>query len=339
MMLPFPKPLFLHPKPRLPYRSGMTIAVGFTTSDAVVLCADSQETVSEYSKSTTQKIRMVTSYGGPSGKPQWRIAIVGSSDAAQYIELFEHEVEKRLAQAGNDFNYVRSVDIIRATLHQIHKQHIWPRRTDKPQLQFLIALQGIEPFHSRELLVGNDSALYPVRLDEHYASIGIGFHMAKAIKDLILPNAGMIYNSPTEVIANYGIYLLWHVKKSIVGCDGNTLVLILQNGNYRWVTQEEIAEIEQAIQMLYPSQRQLLSALFNPSVDMRGVSNLGNSFVGAVTAIKGQLERGKIIRQQIEDAFKHQREAQRAAAAAQEQAPKKVRRTKRSVARKSKRAR
>src|SRR5208282_837741 len=114
---PFPKPLFIVPCPtRLPSRKKMTIAVGFTTGDAVVLCADSQETVSDYSKTTTQKIKTTTFFNN------WRLAIVGSSNASQYIELFEHELLKRLGSAGEDFNYVRTVDIIRATLHQIHKQ-------------------------------------------------------------------------------------------------------------------------------------------------------------------------------------------------------------------------
>jgi len=284
----------------------MTIAIGFTTRDAVVLCADSQETVSDYSKTTTQKIRTVTFFNN------WRMAVVGSSDASQYIDLFEHEVGMRLANAGQDFDYARTVSIIKGTLHQIHKQYIWLRRENRPIIHLLIALQGINPHPSRALLVSYDGALYPVPSHEHFASVGVGTHMAKAIKDRLLPDAGMIYNSPAEVMANYGIYLLWHVKKSIVGCDGNTLALILQDGKFRWLTGEEVGEIEHAIQMLYPNQRQLLSALFNPSVDMQGVANLSNSFVGAMTALKGELIRGYNARKHLQDLFDNRVKAQKA---------------------------
>src|ERR1019366_4053511 len=106
----FPRP-FLQLKPiRAAAGTSMTIGIGFTTGDAVILCADTQETVSDYTKTTTQKIRVTTFFNN------WRLAISGSSDASQYIELFEHEVWNALCNAGTDFNYARSVNIIKATL-------------------------------------------------------------------------------------------------------------------------------------------------------------------------------------------------------------------------------
>ena len=285
----------------------MTIGIGFTTGDAAILCADTQETVSDYTKTTTQKIRVTTFFNN------WRLAICGSADAAQYIELFESEVGSALCNAGKDFNYARSVKIIKATLHKIHKQYIWLRHGSegRPQLQFLIAIQGINPNPSRSLLISRDGALYPVPSHDHYASIGVGYHMAQAIKDRLLPDAGMIYNSPTEVIANYGIYILWHVRKSIVGCDGNTLVLILQNGNYRWMTYEEVSEIENTIQMLYPLQRELLSSLFNPAIDRQGVADVGNRFVDHVAFLKDQLDQKHKMRQHVEELSNRAREKAR----------------------------
>ena len=305
----FPRP-FLQLKPiRAAARKSMTIGIGFTTGDAVILCAETQETVSDYTKTTTQKIRVTTFFNN------WRLAISGSSDASQYIELFEHEVWNALCNAGTDFNYARSVNIIKATLHKIHKQYIWLRHGSegRPSLQFLIAIQGINPNPSRSLLFSQDGALYPVSSHDHYASIGVGYHMAKAIKDRLLPDAGLIYNSPAEVIANFGIYILWHVKKSIVGCDGNTLVLILQNGKFRWMTQEEVLEIENAIQMLYPSQRELLSALFNPAIDRQGIVEVGNSFVDHVMIIKDKLDQTNRMRKHMQELFDRREEARKAA--------------------------
>lgn len=310
----------------------MTIAVGFKTGNAVILCADSQETVSDYSKTTAQKIRTHTFYG------TWRMAIAGSADEAQYIDVFENDVVMKLANAGQDFAYARTVRIIKATLHQIHKQYIWLRHGSRPKLQFLIAIQGIQPHSSCDLLISDGGPLVPVPSHQHYASIGVGSYMANAIKDRLLPDAGMIFNSPAEVIANYGVYILWHVKKSIVGCDGNTLALILRDGKFRWLTYEEVGEIEHAVQMLYPNQRQLLSALFNPSVDMQGVANLSNSFVGAMTALKGELIRGYNFRKHLQDLFENQEEARKAAQATTATATKSAE-PKPSAPRKSKQAR
>jgi hypothetical protein len=296
----------------------MTIGIGFTTGDAAILCADTQETVSDYTKTTTQKIRVTTFFNN------WRLAICGSSDASQYIDLFENEVGSALCNAGRDFNYVRSVKIIRATLHKIHKQYIWLRHGSegRPQLQFLIAIQGINPNPSRSLLFSQDGAVYEVSSHDHYASIGVGYHMARAIKDRLLPDAGLIYNCPAEVIANFGIYILWHVKMSIVGCDGNTLVLILQNGNFRWVTQEEVLEIENAIQMLYPSQRELLSSLFNPAIDKQGVADVGNSFVDHVMFLKDRLDQKHKMRKHLEELSNRAREKARQTAQQNMEQPK-----------------
>jgi 20S proteasome alpha/beta subunit len=64
---PFPKlgPT-LKPKPRRPWRkSKMTIAAGFVCSDGIVLCADTQETITGYTKNSTEKIRTgcINGYG------------------------------------------------------------------------------------------------------------------------------------------------------------------------------------------------------------------------------------------------------------------------------------
>ncbi len=307
--LPFgapPKLLFPPKSAKHPAKNAMTIAIGFTTGNAVILCADSQETISDYTKTTTQKIKTTTFFDN------WRLAIAGSSNTSHYLELFEQEVVKRLGKAGQEFDYPRTVDIIRDTLQQLHKKHIWPRgnNSDKPVLQFLIGIQGIKPTVSQDLLHCVDTAVCHVPAYDHYASIGVGYHMAKAIKDRLLPDAGIIYNSPAEVIAGYGIYMLWHVKQSVVGCDGNTLVLIMQHGKYRWMTQEEVGEIEYVVQRLYPNQRQLLSALFNPSVDMQGVANHTTSFVHAMTALKNELMRGAAKRRELEEWQNTMRNAQ-----------------------------
>jgi hypothetical protein len=296
----------------------MTIGIGFTTGNAVILCADSQETVSDYTKTTTQKIRVTTFFNN------WRLAISGAADASQYIELFENDVVSALGSAGTDFNYMRSVNIIKATLHKIHKQYIWLRRGSegRPSLQFLIAIQGINPNPSRGLLISRDGALYPVPSYDHYASIGVGYHMAQAIKDRLLPDAGLIYNSPAEVIAGFGIYILWHVRKSIVGCDGNTLVLILQNGTFRWMTHEEVLEIENAIQMLYPPQRELLSALFNPALDRQGIADISNSFADHVGFLKDQLYQKQKMREHLQELSNRAREKARQAAEQKEKQPK-----------------
>jgi hypothetical protein len=54
----------------------VTIVVGLMLGDSAIICADSQEVVSDYAKTTTQKIRTLHSPG------QWRIGLSGAGDSS-----------------------------------------------------------------------------------------------------------------------------------------------------------------------------------------------------------------------------------------------------------------
>ena len=60
----------------------MTIVVGFLTGDATILLTDSQEVISDYSKTTTQKIQLMNYYGN------WRLGIAAAADDATYATAF-----------------------------------------------------------------------------------------------------------------------------------------------------------------------------------------------------------------------------------------------------------
>lgn len=69
MIRPFPKPLSaFHPKPeRLPERKQMTIAIGITAQDGIVIAADSQESTGDYMKGAKGKISCFYSQDGKEG--------------------------------------------------------------------------------------------------------------------------------------------------------------------------------------------------------------------------------------------------------------------------------
>jgi hypothetical protein len=235
----------------------VTIVTGFLTGSSAIICADSRETIADYAKSTTQKLR-VTSYGN------WRIGIAGSSDSAQYLDLFQGELELRLAPV-RDFDYVKIVSIIKSTLHQLHKQHIWLRRWDRPSIQTLIALQGIIPTSSRALFVTQDSAVTPV---SEYQSIGIGAYLANYLYERLSPSTGFTYNSPPDRMANLGVFILQQVKKSIQGCDGETTVAIFYgDGTFRYMTTDEVHEVESWMTRLDSILQPLWWHIANPSMN------------------------------------------------------------------------
>lgn len=296
----------------------MTIAIGFLTGDGAVICADSQEMIGSYGKSTAQKIRTTDFFNN------WRLVIAGASDQAHYIDLFQDEVVRQLI-GTQTFDYGRVVSIIKATLHKIHKQHIWLRRSGQPQLQLLIGIQGIDP-PSRGLLWTEEAVVLPV---QEYRSIGIGTYAADAIWDRLFPTRGLIYNSRVEIAANFGIYMLRQIKKAVQGCDGFTLVAILKDGKLRWVPPDEVVLVERASEV-YDNSFSVLSALLDPTVDTSEVESRGAGFSRRLGMIKSQLQREAVFRKHMEETMQMQQKA--AAQSAQEAASA----PKRSASRKTK---
>jgi hypothetical protein len=235
----------------------MTIAVGFMLGNAAVLCADSQEVVSDYAKTTTQKIQTMHSPG------KWRFGLVGAGDAA-CIELCNEELVRKIS-AVQDFDYSRMLDIIRSTVHEVHEQHVWPRQSgDRPSFQLLIALQGVNP-GGRSLLFTQDSIVLPV---DHFKSIGVGCYLADYLHDRIYPSIGSVYKSSAEEAARAGIFILDQVKSAIHGCDGETLVAMFHgDGTFRWVVGTEVHEIESWFSAFHSSELSLLQTVINAELD------------------------------------------------------------------------
>jgi hypothetical protein len=217
----------------------MTIAIGFMTGNASILCADSQEVVSDYAKTTTQKIRTTTFF------ENWRLGITGSGDDTTFMDMFEHDLQMSLGKI-REFDYAKIVETIETKLRNFHKVHIWPMPKDeRPSFELLIAVQGIKPHGSRALLYTHKTTVVPV----HYRSVGIGSYLADYLSSK-LDVAGngidpLVYNSPTEELERFGVFLVQQIKSAIHGCDGETLVATFRgDGTLKWTLGEEVREIE-----------------------------------------------------------------------------------------------
>jgi hypothetical protein len=104
----------------------VTIAMGFMIGDAVILCADSQEVISDYAKTTTQKIRNTTFYNN------WRLGIAGSADDSTYLDAYYSELQMKLSKV-QQFDYVQITKIIKEELISFYKKHIWAAPKDERQ--------------------------------------------------------------------------------------------------------------------------------------------------------------------------------------------------------------
>jgi len=243
----------------------MTLVTGFMTGNAVILCADSEEVVGDYSKSRTQKIRPSMHHDN------WRMAIAGAGPGPS-IDYFEHKLALNLAHL-KEFDYSLIVETIESMLHILYEQHIYPDPDrDREDFQTLIALQGINPTKSRALLWTHKTKVIPIR---EYKSIGVGCHLADYVYSQLFPKMGTIYNSPTEQIANLGVYMLQQVKGGIQDVDGETNVLTFygDTGEMRWMIHEEVEEVEYWMKHFHLAQLPLMMAVSNPRMPMKEFEN------------------------------------------------------------------
>jgi hypothetical protein len=223
--------------------------------DSAIICADSQEVVSDYAKATTQKIRTLHSPG------QWRIGLSGAGDSA-CIDLCQEELWRKLPPTR--FDYTEMVGIIKETVREVHEQHVWPRQSSgtAPNFQVLIALQGLNP-PSRALFYSQDSIVLPV---DKFKSIGVGAYLSDYLHERIYPH-NTVYQARTDAVARVEVAILDEVKSAILGCDGETLVAIFHgDGTFRYMLGNEVHEIESWFLALHNSELQIFRAVAYPEM-------------------------------------------------------------------------
>jgi hypothetical protein len=253
----------------------MTIAAGFSAGGSVILCADSEETISDYAKSAAQKI-FTCSFGD-----SWRLAIAGAGDAS-LIELFQEELTRRIA--GDQFDYGGIHQKIEFTLRQIHKLHVWPRTGgNQTSFQLLIALQWKDP-GGAALFVTQESVLLPVH---GFQTIGIGKYLADYLLTRIYAQ-GEIYKARSEEVMRVAIFVLDQVKSAIQGCDGQTHLFVMNavDGSERYVVGPEVTMIEHEFQVFNQGQTRLFRAFALPTMPREAFISLANEAAGKAIEAK-----------------------------------------------------
>jgi hypothetical protein len=254
----FPKP---RPQPFTNFwrRSHVTIIGGFKGDNFAVLCADSQEVISDYSKQDAEKIKITDYYGN------WHTGVASAGDAG-FIDLLNYELNRALAKI-EDFDYDKVLSIIRATIHRIYKQHIWPDPHAEPPISSLIVLQRTRPSAEVHLLRLDRTIVIP---EHQWRFFGLGAHMANYL-------AKRVYGSfppgwyTEEQVVNAAIFILKEVKSSISGCAGGThLVKFLANGGYQSMLTTEAEEVEAKYENFQEAYRRVLMAFSHPDLTDEG---------------------------------------------------------------------
>jgi 20S proteasome alpha/beta subunit len=228
-----PRPAFRPKSRRLPREKTMTIAAGFTCSDGLVLCADTQETITGYAKVNTQKMTQIET-------PFYNMVFTGSGDSG-LIDMTVQLMEQALTLTQQLSGVWEIEKTLRESLVDTFNRHIAPwsqfAETERPITpDLLIGLQ----FPAATLLYRAGGTT--LRRVYESQCVGTGVVLAKSLMAKMFHHGLSIAQG--WLIA---LYTLYQAKTWVDGCGGNSDILLLSNRD-RKITRiptSDITEMEQ----------------------------------------------------------------------------------------------
>ena len=230
MIGPRPKPPYPWPNSlRLPRRKAVTIAIGLSCNEGIVLAADSQETIS-YLKQDVGKLRSVIT-------DNCIVSFAGAGDT-DYIDT---ALQMATADLHESEDFLSVASHLEKRLLEFFKKHISPWSSfpsnDRPDVSLLMGIT-MRKTEGHGLYAYSGTAFHRV----HTHSIGAGMLIAD---DLIGDYCFGNFNT-TELI-KLAVYVLLRTKRQVDGCGGFTNILVLKDGAFTFVEGSEIEEMEKEL--------------------------------------------------------------------------------------------
>jgi 20S proteasome alpha/beta subunit len=210
-----------HPKAkRLPKPKRMTICIGMTARDGIVIAADAQETDQYYKRSQQKILTFVgdVSSGENASPPKMGCAFTGAGEAGYLDAFFAYALEGLNTDATQaDFK-----TFLANKVHTFHKKYLFPLSVSPspPEISILV---GAYVQYQTCLFVSHGATL---RRAVPYVAVGAGAHFALSLMD----NLGDIHDlRHTELLAAYVIGL---TKERIEGCGNYTAIVSLHGPTF-----------------------------------------------------------------------------------------------------------
>lgn len=214
----------------------MTAIIGIHGYPGVVLCADSEETISGYAKRQVDKIEQWNH------KP-FRFSI-GAAGCGHYADMLASSISTALFKIDT-FDLLEIRAAIESELLIFHEKHIWPRVNQESatgaSVELIIIVQPL-PSGRVEIIHTTETAV--LLLDNRcYVSIGIGSHLADYILERVFtPSSGEAH------LLTAAHYVLKEVINNIAGCGKEpTIALYRNDGTADWLFFEELEQLGVAL--------------------------------------------------------------------------------------------
>jgi hypothetical protein len=218
---PKPHPL-AQPKPkRLPEKNAVTIVAGLRCNGGIILCADSQETVNNYSKRWTPKLIVKPQpWYGKDSVDDLMLAIAGAGDGPFTEKLTERAWEGAKSAPSFDAACVAIEDSIKQTHHE------YGLIFQTGYLPSVELIYGVKMEGKSKLFKSFGPIVNEIR---SFTSAGAGMHMADFLASRMHQRS--IPSTQAMILA---AYILFQCKEHVDGCGGDSHIAVLnEHGNSR----------------------------------------------------------------------------------------------------------
>jgi len=202
----------------------VTIVAGFQCNEGIVLCADSQETISGYVKNYDGKIRTIIFHDSSS------VISIGGAGDADYIKM---AMDKAVSGVGDLEDIGEIEKLLEANLLDFFAKHLAPWATypshERPAVELLIAVStkmgALGLFHYSGTSFRQTGS----------AAIGAGILLANS---LIHPLTWKL--ETLKELSSAALYILFRVKHQVDSCGGFTNLVLLRKAATRHLRIREI---------------------------------------------------------------------------------------------------
>ena len=200
----------------------MTIAAGYLCDTGVILCADTQESIQGFVKTSTEKVKVF------SGNT-YTVAFAGAGDNSVQIDMVVQEICDELREEEPPSLMGFKV-LLHGVLDRLFPQPYYPKSDSEVEL-----LLAVREHNATHLFVVMDNVFAE---STEYDCIGAGVVLAKSMFQ-------QRWKRSHSLVEAYIIsaYILYHAKRWVDGCGGNSDIFLLPNDSTT-VTRLPSSEIE-----------------------------------------------------------------------------------------------
>ena len=192
----------------------MTIIAGFRCSEGVVICSDTQETVTNIAKRSVTKVKMFPA-GGYAESSDFGMAICGSGDGP-FVDLMTRKIWQSAETASSIAEAADNIELRIKNLYREYSTIYQPGERPTVELIYGIKMNG-------ETLLFHAYGPTVNEVDE-YKSAGYGCYMADFLQSRMGRN--LLTVNECAILA---AYILFQTKEHVDGCGGDSHIAVLGN--------------------------------------------------------------------------------------------------------------